>query len=185
MRPDQASQPELKVRRLDPGPLNADWAWTPDGWQAASGANGDALSPAARLFHDDETARIAVTPLADGVALQPEAFQGGFVSVALDLPESGVRGLSPHHVVSADIGLERPLSSQAFLRLNLRLGPDTIMRMVGLPSEPGWASIDLDRAFQDARTVDHAWLDLICERPGLSRLSFAVKAVRRHPRPAM
>lgn len=182
-----------------PRPLHADWAWRPELWAgpvepfgAVSVASGVDLSDAVKLFHDCSQRAITARQVrAHGPAMQaPFAlrlevyqFEGSFMSVAIDLPETGVRGMSTGQIlrVAPRYEVERPLD--VYARLNLRHGPNVahvVRRM------DGDAPVDLDLAEMDIDDgcVSGGWVDIIFEAPAMNHILIRDVTLSRRPRAA-
>ncbi|WPY93525.1 DUF6478 family protein [Limimaricola variabilis] len=168
----EAAASSLSTPRL-PG---ADRAWRPapwvDGGLPASPGNGADLAEGVRLFHD--AASGAVT-LSSGPAhaerphpleLRQEGFDGGFLSLAIALPQPFIEGLDRHHLLGIDVDFGAAGLPRAFARLNLRQGPNLEKMLRGLPETgPTGTEFDLWALETDPGRVEAGWIDLIFEAP--------------------
>lgn len=185
-----------------PLPLHADWAWRPAPWAGPLAPrsivgleDGAALSDDTRAFHDcplcEATVRQDRSGAAEGapfaVALDVLGFEGSFFSFAVEFPPEGAKGLGPRHVVglTVDARAERPM--EFFARLNVRQGPNTaqIVREAMLDEGPVALEFDLAYGAQGAKGTDRAWVDLIFDTPGWSRIVLADVTLTRRPRAAL
>ncbi|MBD3679884.1 MAG: hypothetical protein HUJ27_15975 [Rhodobacteraceae bacterium] len=181
-------------------PLHADWAWRPPVFDRAlelsglaSPESGATLSPEVSVFHDCTLAEFSLRQCRNtgrdsvsrhGLALEVLGFEGSYLSLAIAVPDAGILGLSPHHVLRVAPSCEAERDIRAYARLNLRTGPDTktILRefpVRGLPAE-----VDFDLAhegFQEGQ-ISRAWVDLIFENPALNRITLRDVTLSRRPR---
>ncbi|CTQ32605.1 DUF6478 family protein [Jannaschia rubra] len=184
-------------------PPQCDWAWRPDPWAAAlspvsvAGAlDGTRLAQGVTLFHDCPMAEITLhqhrrtsagarAPFA--LSMDVLGFHGSFLSLAIDLPQEAAQGLRRSHIVivSARLRTERP--TEAFVRLNIRQGPNTEQLISQLqpgdrPGDPLRAEFDL--GFHDLKPakLESAWIDLIIERPEMTQVTIDDLTLTRRPR---
>lgn len=183
-----------------PKPLLSDWAWRPELWSGpvsppglAAAASRSSFGAEAKLFHDCRDSeltlrQIAATRATDlaPFALRIEVFRfdGSFLSLVLDLPEAGLAGLGPGHVIRLDmvVELERPLA--IFARLNLRSGPNAEQVVRELPKGREEISMEFDIGTTglNGRRIETAWLDLIFEGPEMNQIVIRDLTLCRRPR---
>ncbi len=181
-------------------PAGADWTWRPDLWRgtvrprgAASVATGTALGGGVKVFHDCPHREIALrqvrntrpTDLAPfGLTVEVFHFGGGFLSVALDLPEPAIEGLRRRFIVRIDalIEAEKPLT--CFARLNLRHGPNVerLVRELALDAPTQAVEFDLIEANINESRISAAWVELIFEDPAQNRITLRDLTMSRRPR---
>ncbi|KIT16359.1 DUF6478 family protein [Jannaschia aquimarina] len=177
-----------------PLPPQGDWGWRPpiftlDGrLEMDAAADGTELADGTKLFHDCPLAEIAVTQVLQevpplGLRLTVGGFEGGFLSLALDLPRAGWAGLSPSHIV--EVILRAGGIETIYARLNLRHGPniETLTETLR-PGEGGGAKAEFDlgmEVFSSAK-LTHAWLDFIFEDPAGREIVIEELTVTRRPR---
>lgn len=198
--------PDLAVDQ----PPGTDWAWRPDPWSrpwtppAATGPR-IPLGPCVTLFHDAGLAELTLrqtrTTRADDRApyaldLAAYAFDGSYVSLVLDLPREAVAGLSRRHLLRLDLDAVAEAPLEVFARLNLRHGPDTeaVVRdwpggfapdpgpEAGPDASRGRVEFDLAHAAFDEARLTAAWVDLIVERPRMTRVTIRDLTLLRCPR---
>lgn len=177
-------QPVLTVPAL---PHGTDWSWRPEIWQTALPAPGMAsvrshamLGGEVTVFHDCPRSELALHQARNasdaerapyGLHLEVFAFGGSFLSLALDLPQSAMDGLSRRHLVRLDtiLDLEKPL--RVFARLNVRHGPNTEQIVRELPPGDTETAVEFDLAYTrlNEKRLERAWIDLIFETPHRSR----------------
>lgn len=183
-----------------PAPVMSDWAWRPAFWSGpvpsagkAAVESGAELARDLRLFHDCKTSEITArqtrnTETADlspqGLAIDVYGFDGSYLSLVLELPESAVRGLKARHVlrISTLLEIERPV--EVFARLNIRHGPNTEQIVRQLPQGPGqrFTEFDLSQSRLRESRLDRAWIDLIFDRPEMNRIGLRDLTLARRPR---
>jgi hypothetical protein len=106
-----------------------------------------------------------------GLVLETLHFQGTYLSLAVTLPPDVARGLTAEHILTLDARLRRSPPGEVFLRLNLRHGPNT----AALTRQPPWGEEDVRMAFDlaamrfDPGRITGAWIDVIFDRPAMTR----------------
>ena len=183
-----------------PRPHNADWAWRPELWRGplaspgiAAVVNNSKLGEQITLFHDCGDAELTLRQLRNlraedlapyGLRLDVFRFDGSFLSIVVDLPESAVEGLKRTHIlrVSGNIELERPL--EIFVRLNIRHGPNTEQMVREMPAEAGDQTVEFDLAYAklNEKRIEKAWIDLIFEGPEMNQVTLRDLTFCRRPR---
>ncbi|MEM8848551.1 MAG: DUF6478 family protein [Pseudomonadota bacterium] len=190
------------AQRID-RPPQCDWAWRPAPWAAAlppstrAGVRGgDTLTEGVTLFHDCPLAEITLrqvqasdpgAPAPYVLEMDALGFAGSFLSLAMDLPKDGAKTLQRSHIVglSTTVWMER--EAEIFARLNIRQGPNTEQLVSELkpgerPDSPVTAEFDL--GFHDIKPakLDHAWIDLIFDKPQMNLVRIADLTLTRRPR---
>ncbi|GAB4292654.1 MAG: DUF6478 family protein [Roseovarius sp.] len=183
-----------------PRPHGTDWAWRPSLWRnplpvagMSSAPSNTPLGDEIVLFHDCRRSELTLRQVRNrresdlapfGLRLDVFSFDGSFLSLALDMPEAAVRGLTRSHIIRVDtiVELEKPL--EIFVRLNVRHGPNTeqIVRELPLGQDMVMAEFDLAYSSLNERRVERAWLDLIFENPQMSQVTVRDLTVSRRPR---
>lgn len=181
-------------------PLGSDWAWRPDGWRAplpTPGAIAESkrtqVSDDLALYHDCPLGEIALRQLRNGeeadrapygLVMEVFGFQGSFLSLACNLPDAAVTGLKTRHLIRLDavIDADRPL--KAFARLNIKHGPNVAQLVSDLPAEGRGKLAEFDLAYAriDETRIERAWLDVIVNDPGLTRITLRDMVISRRPR---
>ncbi len=181
-------------------PLGCDWAWRPELWrgpvvpQGMAGAETrSTLGSELTLFHDCKVSELTLRQIRNGRAqdiapfglrMDVFRFDGSFLSLVLDLPESGVQGLRRSHLLrlSMDVELEKPL--EIFCRLNVKHGPNTDQLVRELPLHIGEKFVEFDLAYtkMNEKRVEKAWIDLIFEGPQMNQVVLRDLTFARHPR---
>ncbi|MFD0982393.1 DUF6478 family protein [Tropicimonas aquimaris] len=182
-------------------PLCADWLWRPDPWirPCFSGpvpveGSGQNITPGVSLFHDATAASATIahtaTPEADapyGLSMDVGAFDGSFLSLALDLPADGIAGISRRHLLGVSFRLEAPPAAKVFARFNLRHGPNTETLLRALPETreaTGRIPVEFDLAYieMNERRVTAAWIDVIFQQPAQTGFRIDDLVLYRRPR---
>jgi|TARA_R110002049_G_scaffold44333_5_gene130069 hypothetical protein len=181
-------------------PHNADWAWRPELWRGPLPTPGlssvqtkSKLGSEVTLFHDCDYSELTLRQLRNlreedlapyGLRLDVFKFDGSFLSLVIDLPEDGVKGLKRSHLIRMDaiIELEKPL--EIFARLNIRNGPNTeqIVREMPLNEENIRVEFDLAYSNLNEKRVERAWIDLIFEGPQMNQVIVRDLTFSRRPR---
>lgn len=178
----------------------ADWHWRPEPWRMpvsprghAGVASGTTLCGGVALFHDCPLAEISLrqernrrdgdlAPFA--LRLEVLGFSGSFLSLAVDLPEAGVAGLSRRHMVRAelDADAERPVGLYA--RLNVVHGPNTEQLTASARLDRGTTAVEFDLAYTklNEKRAEKAWIDLMFGEPALSVVRISDMRISRRVR---
>ena len=169
-------------------PLAADWAWRPELWRGrmpvpgiAAADTGTRLGDEVKLFHDCTVSELTVrqirnTDEADlapfGMQVDVFGFDGGFLSLAIDLPPAGLDGLSREHILRVDTAVEMEKPLEIFARLNIRHGSSTeqVVRELPLQADEVQAEFDLAYTGINEKRIEAVWLDLIFEGPEMNRI---------------
>lgn len=181
-------------------PLGCDWAWRPELWrgplspQGIAGAENRAmLGSEITLFHDCKVSELTLRQIRNtrerdiapyGLRMDVFRFDGSFLSLVLDLPESCVQGLRRNHLIrlAMDVELEKPL--EIFCRLNVKHGPNTDQLVREVPLSWGEKFVEFDLAYtkMNEKRVEKAWIDLIFEGPQMNQVLLHDLTFARHPR---
>ena len=185
---------------LPRAPLGTDWAWRADAWrgtlpqQGATAADKRTqISDDLALYHDCPLGEIALRHVRNkdesdrapfGLVLEVFGFRGSFLSLACNLPAAAVEGLKARHLIRLDavIDADRPL--KAFARLNIKHGPNVAQLVQELPQDGRGKLVEFDLAYAklDETRIERAWLDLIFNDAGQTRITLRDLVVSRRPR---
>lgn len=169
-------------------PHDSDWIWRPELWRGplpipglVSVETGAQMGAELTVFHDCAESELTLRQLRNtrksdlapfGVRMDVFRFDGSYLSVALDLPEPAVDGLTRAHVIRMEflIEMERPL--EIFARLNIKSGPNTEKIVRELPLTSGDRHVEFDLAYSkmNEKRIDKAWIDLIFEGPQMNQV---------------
>lgn len=208
-RPQTSNNP---ATQLAPQFAGADWSWRPASWQLAR--RPDAIAPLLnnsrfgddlQVFHDCPLNQIALrqqrqtgtekngkgkAPFAIG--LDVLQFQGSFLSLVIDLPQSALSGLSRHNIVAlaARVTSDAP-NIRIHGRLNVEHGPNSEQITQALeakdPEDPSLLSCEFDLGFTEIneKRLSKAWVDLLFEAPAMTAYSLHDLSFARLPRAAI
>lgn len=184
-------------------PPQTDWAFRPEAWRAPIDPVGVAgiesrtrLGAEAMLFHDCAISEITarqvrnsrVSDLAPfGLQFDVFRFDGGFLSLVVDLPHAAVEGLTRDHLIRAETVVETEKPLELFLRLNIRHGPNTEQVVRELPPGEGerWVEFDLAYTQMNEKRLERFWLDIIFEGPQMNQITLRDLTLSRRPRAAL
>ncbi len=185
-------------------PIGTDWVWRPEIWRVplvppgiAAVENGLSCGREARIFHDCPRSEIILRQIRNddsedalapfGLGLEAFAFDGSFLSLALDLPSESLEGLEKEHVFRVTIDRTAEKDMEIFVRLNIRHGPNTEQLVCGIPPGAGEGMAEFDLAYSriNEKRVEKIWLDVIFENPELNRIRLRDLTVVRRMRAAI
>lgn len=187
---------EAGVRR----PMHSDWAWRPELWRGPVKPAGLAMveskSPVgreAKIFHDCALSELSVRQLrntkaediaAYGLRMDVFQFDGSFLSLALDLPQAAIDGLTRRHIIRLEIRVETEKPLEIFGRINVRHGPNIEQLVREFDGSAGELSLEFDLAATrlNETRVERAWLDLIFEGPEMNAITLRDLTLSRRPR---
>ena len=183
-----------------PKPPGTDSSWRPQMWRgqlAQKGLSGVAskttFGSEVTIFHDCKISELTLRQLrntheedlaAFGLRMDVFRFDGSFLSLVVDVPESACEGLKGRHLVRLDaiIEVEKPL--EIFARLNIKHGPNTEQIVRELPLRTKEAMVEFDLAYTklNEKRVERIWLDLIFEGPEMNQVTIRDLTLSRYPR---
>lgn len=174
-------------------------------WRAASDpatftnpASGTRIGEGVHLFHDCPRGEMAVHQVAQasdpastapfGIVLEVFAFEGSFLSLAIDLPDALTQTTSPTHVIRTALDRQLDTGGAIYLRLNVQSGPNTEQILRTIPGDGGLGWIDFDLGYVPelaSRSIDKMWLDVMVEKPAGNRIALLDLSVAQRPRADM
>jgi len=181
-------------------PPSTDWSHRPDIWKGpisptgyAPAKNNTRFGDEVTLYHDCKTPNVSLRQVRNhrlndlapyGVQLDVFNFEGSFLSLVLQVPESVTEGLKKKHIlrVSLDLTSERPLEMTA--RLNLKHGPNTEQVSRTVEQAPEGSEVEFDLAyipFNETR-AEQFWIDIFFESPSMNQVRIHDIVLSRHPR---
>lgn len=200
----QAADARLAVPALTAGlpqmPLGTDWSWRPDLWRGATPepgvvASGDRtpLGDGVALYHDCPLGEVIARQVRNdrsedrapyGLAIDVFGFKGSFLSLALNLPEPAVQGLKARHLIRAELVIDSDQPVRAYARLNIKHGPNLAQPVSALPEQGRDKVAEFDLAYADIneKRVERAWMDLILNDAGMTRIVIRDLVLSRRPR---
>ncbi len=181
-------------------PLGTDWSYRPELWRgplhppgAAAVESRTRIGDEVVVFHDCQVSELTLRQIRNrlegdlapfGLRMDVFRFDGSFLSVVIELPDSAVEGLRQRHLVRLDtiVEMEKPL--EIFARLNLRYGPNTEQIVRELPLDDPEVHVEFDLAYTDVKDmrIDRMWLDLIFEDPEMNQITLRDLTLSRRPR---
>ncbi len=181
-------------------PLNTDWAHRPDLWRGPISPPGIAAAKSptqvggeTTLYHDCKVSEITLRQVRNtepedlapfGMRIDVFKFDGGFLSLAIDLPAGSVADLKKRHMIRTDAIFEMEKPLEIFGRLNIRHGPNTEQIVREFPAGDRQTTVEFDLAYtklHEAR-VERMWLDLIFEGPEMNQITIRDLTLTRRPR---
>lgn len=200
----QGADARLAVPSLGSGlpqmPLGTDWSWRPDLWRGALPESGTVassdrtpLGENLALYHDCPLGEVVVRQVRNdkpedrapyGLAIDVFGFKGGFLSLALNLPEAAVQGLKARHLVRAEMVIDSDGPVKAYARLNIKHGPNLAQPVSNLPEHGRDKVAEFDLAYADLndKRIERAWVDLILNDVAMTRIVIRDVVVSRRPR---
>lgn len=181
-------------------PWGTDWAWRPDPWRGPIATPGMAaapdrceIAPGLTIFHDCRRSELSYLQLRNdraadvapyGLRMDVFRFDGTYLSLALDLPESACLGLRATHLIRVDLIAQTEKPLEMFARLNVKHGPNVeqVVRELPLREAEVMAEFDLAYTRIDDRRIERMWLDLIFEGPEMNEIILRDVTLTRRPR---
>jgi hypothetical protein len=181
-------------------PLHCDWAWRPELWRGPVSPSGlaavetrTAIGSEVTLHHDCQISELSLRQIRNtrerdvapyGLRLDVFRFDGSFLSLVVDLPESGAQGLEKRHLVRLSVIVETEKKLEIFARLNVRHGPNTEQLVRELPLADEEVAVEFDLAYSNLneKRVEKVWLDLIFEGPEMNQIVLRDLTLTRRPR---
>jgi len=181
-------------------PLYTDWAYRPELWRGplrpigmASVENKTEYGGEVKVFHDCRVTELTLRQVRNrkesdlapyGLRMDVFRFDGSFLSLVVELPDAGVRGLERRHLVRLNtvVEMEKPL--EIYARLNVRHGPNVEQIVRQLPLEEAEIVVDFDLAYTNLNElrVERMWLDLIFEGAEMNQIVLRDVTLTRRPR---
>ncbi len=183
-----------------PRPPGTQWSWRPNLWRGPLSQQGIAgvlnkakLGEEVSIFHDCKQSEITLRQLRNtreedlapfGLQMDVLNFDGGFLSLVMDLPLDAAAGVSRRHVIRMNAIMMLEKRIEVFARLNIKHGPNTEQIVAELPLESDDVMVEFDLAYADIneRRVERLWLDLIFEGPAMNQVSLRDLTFCRYPR---
>lgn len=196
---DRLARPRIGSNTF-PRPHGTDWTWRPQIWRDRLGVPGHAaaqnrmqLGDELKLFHDCKRSELTLrqrrntreTDLSPfGLCMDVFAFDGSFLSLVLDLPDSAVEGLTKNHLIRMETIIEMETPLEVFVRLNVRHGPNTAKLVRELPLHETDRMVEFDLAYTrlNEKRIEGAWVDIIFETPQMNQVILRDLTFARRPR---
>ena len=181
-------------------PAQSDWAHRPELWRGPVSPVGVAaiesrskIGDHATLFHDCKISELTIRQVRNtregdlapfGLRMDVFAFDGSFLSLVLDLPDSAVEGLRRNHILRMDAEVETEKQLEIFARLNIKYGPNVEQVVRELPLDGGemMVEFDLEHTKISEKRLERLWVDLIFEEPEMNEINLRDITFSRRPR---
>ncbi|MCE8540043.1 hypothetical protein KBY27_21485 [Ruegeria pomeroyi] len=186
-----------------PKPHGTDWSWRPELWRGPLASPGlssvptrSTLGGEVTLFHDCEFSELTLRQLRNlreadlapyGLRMDVFKFDGSFLSLVIDLPDTAAEGMTRAHLLRVDTIIESEKPLEIFARLNIRHGPNTeqIVRELPLHEQDVMVEFDLAYSRLNEKRIEKIWLDLIFEAPEMNQVILRDLTFCRHRRAAL
>ncbi|MDF1718383.1 MAG: DUF6478 family protein [Antarcticimicrobium sp.] len=186
-----------------PKPHGTDWSWRPELWRGPLPTPGLSSAPSksklgneVTLFHDCHFSELTLRQLrntreadlaAYGLRMDVFKFDGSFLSIVIDLPDSARHGLTREHILRVDTIIETEKPLEIFARLNIANGPNTEQIVRELPLNEAQVTVEFDLAYSrlNEKRVEKIWLDLIFEAPQMNQVILRDLTLSRRRRAAL
>lgn len=177
-----------------------DWVWRPDLWKGpiptpgmAAVATRSLVCEGATIFHDCRQSELTLRQVRNtresdvapyGLRMDVFRFDGSFLSLVIDLPDEGARGLKLRHLLRIDAIIETEKPLEIFARLNVKHGPNTEQVVRELPLNAPETAVEFDLAYTkvNEKRIEKLWIDLIFEGPEMNQITLRDLTVSRRPR---
>jgi len=181
-------------------PLHSDWTYRPEIWRGpitpvglASVENKTRFGQEATVFHDCATTELTLRQVRNtresdlapfGLRMDVFRFDGSFLSLVIDLPQTAVDGLKRKHLIRVQTIVEMEKPIEIFVRLNVRHGPNVEQIVRELPLDEQDVVVEFDLAYSklNEKRVDAAWIDMIFEGPEMNQITLRDVTLSRRPR---
>ena len=179
-------------------PQGTEWAHRPEAWSGpvnpsgmSSVASKSKIGNELALFHDCNASEMTLRQVRNnreedlapfGIRLDVFKFEGSFLSLAVEMPDTAVEGLKKEHIIRLTLIVDSERPQEMFARLNLRHGPNTeqIVRELDLSTREMFVEFDLFYTnFKEVR-AQSLWFDLIFESPSMNQITIRdISVIRR------
>ncbi len=181
-------------------PANSDWTYRPEIWRGPLTPHGMAavrnkakLGGEASVFHDCKISELTLRQIRNtrerdlapfGLKMDVFKFDGSYLSLVLNLPDTAVQGLKKKHLFRMDaiVEMEKPL--EIFARLNIKHGPNTEQIVRELPLNQDEVMVEFDLAYTrlNEKRAERIWIELIFEGPQMNQIILRDITFSRRPR---
>jgi uncharacterized protein DUF6478 len=184
-------------------PHGTDWSWRPELWRGPLPVPGLSSVPTksmlgneVTLFHDCDYSELTLRQLRNlreedlapnGLRIDVFKFDGSFLSLVVDLPNSAAHGLTRSHLIRIDTIIETEKPLEIFARLNIKHGPNTEQIVRELPLNEAEVMVEFDLAYSklNEKRIERVWLDLIFEGPDMNQIILRDLTFARYLRAAI
>lgn len=145
------------------------------------------------VFHDCQISELTLRQLRNyreadltpfGLRMDVFRFDGSFLSLVLNMPQSACEGLLRRHLLRMEVIVEVEKPLEIFARLNVRHGPNTEQIVRELPLSDDKIMVEFDLAYTklNEKRVEAMWIDLIFEGPEMNQVTLRDLTFSRNPR---
>ncbi len=181
-------------------PAQSDWSHRPEIWRGPISPSGisamesrSRIGNEATLYHDCTISELTLRQVRNtreedlapfGLRMDVFKFDGSFLSLVIDLPESAVDGLRKNHILRMDTVVETEKPLEIFGRLNIKYGPNVeqVVRELPLDGSDMIVEFDLAHTKITERRLERMWMDLIFEGPEMNEINLRDITFSRRPR---
>lgn len=181
-------------------PAQSDWAHRPELWRGPISPNGMSavenrtrIGTMATLFHDCSISELTLRQVRNtrdgdlapfGLRMDVFKFDGSFLSLLIELPDSAIDGLRRNHILRLDAEVETEKSLEIFARLNIKYGPNAeqVVRELPLDGREMVVEFDLAHTKINEKRLERIWIDLIFEGPEMNEINLRDVTLSRRPR---
>ncbi|MFT5865915.1 MAG: hypothetical protein ACI82I_001655 [Gammaproteobacteria bacterium] len=170
-------------------PGGTEWSWRPRLWRGPLARKGMSAVPSkmdvgeeVTVFHDCKISELTLRQIRNtreadlapfGLRMDVFRFDGSFLSVVIDAPQTACEGLQRRHIVRVNAIMEVEKPIEIFARLNIKHGPNTEQLVLELPhgQEDSMVEFDLGYSELNEKRIERMWLDLIFESPEMNQVT--------------
>lgn len=184
-------------------PLYTEWAYRPELWRGPVSPLGMVAVESkteygheVKVFHDCTITELTLRQVRNtresdlapfGLRMDVFRFDGSFLSLVVELPDSAVDGLERRHLIRLTVVAEVEKPLEIFARLNVKHGPNVeqIVRELPLGEDEVMVEFDLAYTKMNEKRLERIWLDLIFEGAEMNQIVLRDVTLTRRPRAEM
>ena len=181
-------------------PLHADWSYRPELWRGPLSPPGmvaidskSRIGEEVTLYHDCKISELTVRQIRNtreddlapfGLRIDVFRFDGSFLSLVINLPDSAVQGLKRRHLLRLTTAFEMEKELEIFARLNIKHGPNSEQLVRELSGAQGETAVEFDlvNTNLNEKRIERIWIDLIFENPEMNQIILRDVTLTRRPR---
>lgn len=181
-------------------PGGTEWSWRPQLWRGPLGQKGMAavesktsLGDEVMIFHDCKISELTLRQVRNnreqdlapfGLRMDVFRFDGGFLSLVINAPQSACDGLQRRHIIRLSLVLEVEKTIEIFARLNVKHGPNTEQLVLEIEQGADEVHLEFDLGYSELneKRIERMWLDLIFESPEMNQVTIRDMTFCRFPR---
>lgn len=166
----------------------ADWAWRPEVFfhsgcvhTKINPTSGQELGSNLTLHHDAKNPEMIVrqTPTLRSTNLAPfdfvmevYDFEGSFLSLAFDLPDQALDGLSNQNIFEMDLRLSTEHTLPIFARINVQHGPNVGEQIKEITELGTQFNVEFDLGYMNLNEnrLEKVWIDLIFDDAQMNKI---------------